>query len=174
MVNMSLSPSTLNHGYWLLHFQIPTTIIKFKEPFSWQQDLILILTEKILIIESLNDALNSSVAHTLKHYLIPWAISRRQSSQNTIYSNTVTSTSHKHQSSLSKFCQSGSKNPSLIPLSHCYAQTSRYQPPWIMGESPLAIAIVSSLHFASPQSITLRINLLIVSLVLIVHISQVP
>lgn len=63
MVNMSLSPSTLNHGYWHLHFQIPTTIIKFKEPFSWQQDLILILTEKILIIESLNDALNSSVAH---------------------------------------------------------------------------------------------------------------
>ena len=150
-VNMSLSPSILTHAYWPLRFQIPTTIITFKEPFSWQQDLILTLTEKIFIIKILNDAFNSSVAYTLNHYLkkFPWAISSRQSNQKAIYSDIITSTSHRHQSPFLKLCQSGSNKPSLIPLSHYYAQASRYQPSWIMGESPLAITVVSSLYFAS-------------------------
>lgn len=62
-------------------FQIPTTIIKFKEPFSWQQHLNSTLTEKMVITEILSDAINSSVVHTLMLYLkkYPWVISRYQS-----------------------------------------------------------------------------------------------
>lgn len=84
-------------------------------------------------------------------------------------------TSTSHQTPLSNPCRSGSDISSLFLPSHYHVQPSRYHTRWIMGESPLVMSIASSLYSILPECITLKINPLTVSIimvVLIIHISQ--